>query len=348
MGTPFLRATDTYPRHLPEDFAPELAGLPVPYHLIPQVMASRPEDFIRAARAFLDAGAEFVDLNCGCPSPNPVSGGAGSSLLKTRDTFVRFIEAVAEGLPPASFSVKMRTGFDDAETFAELVEGLRPLPLRQLTVHGRTRKDRYDGEARWDLIRAAQELLPYPVVASGDIVSAARWAEKRARYPELTRAIIGRGALRNPWIFTELEGDRTVTLEPSTLLLSLACFARILDDSFERPERLLGMARDGLFAGCRGTSEGAWRELWQALDGRPLQELAVERFALGRLKMLWNSLRSSLPEPFFEPTLLRSKSAGAFLESVQKLGERPLELRHNPQLDWLYTSSKTKSVEAGF
>ncbi len=214
MGTPFLRATDTFPKALPETFAPELHRYQAPYHLIPQVMASEARDFVRTARLFLESGADFVDLNCGCPSPNPVSGGAGSSLLKSSEIFLNFIQAVADELPPASFSVKMRTGFNDANLFASLIEGLKDLPLKQLTVHGRTRSDRYDGQARWDLIQHAQESLPFPVVASGDLVSWESWTQKQAQYPGIKKVIVGRGALRNPWIFEELR-----TKQP--LLLSL-------------------------------------------------------------------------------------------------------------------------------
>ncbi|MDQ3232380.1 MAG: tRNA-dihydrouridine synthase family protein, partial [Pseudobdellovibrionaceae bacterium] len=169
-STPFLRATDTFPAQIPIDFAAELTReWDVPYQLIPQVMTADPDDFVRTARLLL-SHAEFVDLNCGCPSPNPVSGGAGSSLLKDPALFVGFAERMADALPAQSFSIKMRTGFDDTAAFDVLTHGLRSVPLKQLTVHGRTRRDRYDGSSRWDLIQKAAEQLPCSVVGSGDIL----------------------------------------------------------------------------------------------------------------------------------------------------------------------------------
>lgn len=345
MSTPFLRATDTFPKTLAEDFAPEISRVPANYQIIPQVMASRPEDFARAARLFLDEGAGFVDLNCGCPSPNPVSGGAGSSLLKTRDIFLDFVKRLSDILPERSFSVKMRTGFDETEHFYSMIEGLKDLPLRQLTIHGRTRKDRYDGEARWDLIDHARERLPFTVVASGDIVSLASLHSRQARFPQITRAIIGRGALRNPWIFAELSGS-TVVISKRTLLLVLAVFGRMMDLSFTDMPGLMSRARDQLFSRVCGTDEQLWSDLWQNIDGSNFADLRTERFAFGRTKMIWNSLRSSLPEEFFEPTLLRSKNLGEFLSAIEALGPDRFEVKHNSALDWLYTSSKKAEISA--
>jgi len=344
MGTPFLRATDTYPKLLPEDFAPEINRYQLPYTLIPQVMASRPEDFVRAARLFLDAGASFVDLNCGCPSPNPVSGGAGSSLLKTEDSFLPFLRAIASALPPESFSVKMRTGFDDLNLFEKFIEGLKEIPLRQLTVHGRTRKDRYDGQARWDLIAHARASLPFPVVASGDILSHRTWLVKKAQHPSIEKVIVGRGALRNPWLFEELRRGEAVTMSPRTLILALACFAQIMELSYNDPERLDALVRAGLFESACIADEGKWKDLWRELSKIEPTAMIVERFAFGRTKMIWNSLRSALPEVFFEPTLLRAKHLGEFLQALQGMAESfdSLTIGHNPAIDWLYSSSRKK------
>lgn len=344
MSTPFLRATDTYPKHIPEDFAPELNRYVMPYDLIPQVMASRPEDFVRAARLFLEAGAKWVDLNCGCPSPNPVSGGAGSSLLKTPRTFLDFVEEIAAQLPPDSFSVKMRTGFDDTGVFAAAIEGLKHLPLRQLTVHGRTRKDRYDGEARWDLIQHARDALPYPVVASGDVVSWATWQNKKSQHPSIKNVIIGRGALRNPWIFAELRTGEPLTISRRTLVLALASFAQIMELSYNHPEKLDELVKSGVFSGTCAADEVLWRNLWSHLNDDEPRNLSVERFAFGRTKMIWNSLRSSLPAEFFDPTLLRAKTLGEFLSALDQRGDPSFSVAHTPAWDWLFTSSRKKNA----
>ncbi|RYZ80638.1 MAG: tRNA-dihydrouridine synthase family protein, partial [Proteobacteria bacterium] len=276
------------------------------------------------------------------PSPNPVSGGAGSSLLKSSKIFIDFIESIARDLPPESFSVKMRTGFDDTTHFDAAIEGIKQIPMRQLTVHGRTRKDRYDGHARWDLIEKARAALPYPVVASGDILSYKHWQEKKALHPTLQNVIIGRGALRNPWIFAELREGGSLNLSKRSLVLALASFAQILELSYNAPEKLEALVKAGLFRGTCGVDEASWEDLWRNLSEKAPTAIEVERFAFGRTKMIWNSLRSSLPPEYFDPTLLRAKSAGEFLTAIASRGEDAFGVKHAPEWDWLYTSSRIK------
>lgn len=350
-STPFLRATDTYPAQLPLDFAAEvMRAWDVGYQLVPQVMASEPKDFVRTAQLLLPA-ADFVDLNCGCPSPNPVSGGAGSSLLKDPAHFLGFAERLADSLPAQSFSIKMRTGFDDAMLFDELTSGLRPLPLKQLTVHGRTRRDRYDGQSRWDLIQRAAEQLTCPVVGSGDILSAASFHEIAAAAPSVSRFIVGRGALRNPWIFMELRNQEPVVIRRSLLQKVVASFALLTELGMDhRIEKLEPLVKKGLWQDSAGNRGQAWAALYEELctvyAGKivAFKDLEVDRITLGRVKMVWNYLRSSLPDPYFEPLLLRSKSLGELLTGLTRLdpADEAFTIRHRPEWDWLFTSTRQK------
>jgi len=350
-STPFLRATDSYPQQLPENFAPEITqSLPVSYSLIPQVMTPEPREFLRTARLLLPT-AEFVDLNCGCPSPNPVSGGAGSSLLRNADNFVNFAREVCEQLPPQSFSIKMRTGFHDTQNFSTLLNGLKGLPLKQLTVHGRTREDRYDGASRWDLIEEAAQSLVFPVVGSGDILGHLSVPGIKATAPGVSKMIIGRGALRNPWIFIELRDHRPVVINRMLLQYALACFALLTEMGLNhQTEKLISLVQKGLWNSMAGTSIEAWRELYDELSftlfgsRKTWCEWELNRITLGRVKMIWNSMRSSLPDAYFSPLLLRSKSLPELLEGLALLdpANEPLVVQHRPEWDWLYTSSRIK------
>jgi tRNA-dihydrouridine synthase len=352
-STPFLRATDTFPAQLPLDFASEvMRDWDVPYQLIPQVMASEPKDFVRTAQLLLPA-ADFVDLNCGCPSPNPVSGGAGSSLLKNPAHFLGFAERLADALPARSFSIKMRTGFDDTALFDELTSGLCTLPLKQLTIHGRTRRDRYDGRSRWDLIQRAAAQLACPVVGSGDILSAASLNEIAAAAPSVSRFIVGRGALRNPWIFMELRNQEPVLIRRSLLQKVVASFALLTELGMDHQiEKLEPLVKKGLWLTSAGTSGQAWAALYEELSmayaGRILafKDLEVDRITLGRVKMVWNYLRSGLPHVYFEPLLLRSKTLGELLTGLIRLdpADEPFSIGHRREWDWLFTSSRQKPV----
>lgn len=354
-STPFLRATDTYPAQLPLDFAAEvMRDWDVGYQLIPQVMASEPKDFVRTAQLLLPA-ADFVDLNCGCPSPNPVSGGAGSSLLKDAAHFLGFAERLADSLPAHSFSIKMRTGFDDSALFETMTSGLRALPLKQLTVHGRTRRDRYDGRSRWDLIQRAAEQLPCTVVGSGDILSAASLYDIAGAAPSVSRFIIGRGALRNPWIFMELRNQEPVVIRRSLLQKVVASFALLTELGMDHQiEKLEPLVKKGLWQTSAGTSGQAWAALYEELCDAHMgkivafKDLEVDRITLGRVKMLWNYLRSSLPAAYFEPMLLRSKSLGELLGGLTRLdpADEAFTIGHRPEWDWLFTSSRQKPAQA--
>jgi tRNA-dihydrouridine synthase len=353
-STPFLRATDTYPAQIPLDFAAEVTrDWELPYQLVPQVMAADPRDFVRTARLLLPQ-AEFVDLNCGCPSPNPVSGGAGSSLLKDPALFLNFAERMAEALPPQRFSIKMRTGFDDTDAFDAFTAGLRPLPLRQLTVHGRTRRDRYDGKSRWDLIQRAAASLDFPVIGSGDILGLGSLPDIERTAPNVSRFIVGRGALRNPWIFTELREGRPVIIRRSLLQKVVASFALLTELGMDHQiDRLEPLVRKGLWRTAAGSCAEAWDAFYDELcavhAGKrlPFSELELDRITLGRVKMIWNYLRSSLPPVYFEPLLLRSKSLGELLSGLERLDpdDEPFTVGHRPEWDWLFTSSRQKPTD---
>lgn len=355
MSTPFLRATDTYPRTIPEDFAPELDAYRefVSYELIPQVMAADAQDFVRTARLLLDQ-APFVDLNAGCPSPNPISGGAGSGLLRERERLGRFMGEIASALPPARFSLKMRTGFLDDSHFEEQLVALRSLPLARLTVHGRTRSDRYDGSARWDLISLAARSLPFPVVASGDIVSRLSWEKRRPEASAVHAVIVGRGALRCPWIFHELRGSEMSSFSSGLLTYSLGCLGLLIEAQRSAAPALDSLIRSSCFRSSCGFDLEAWQELYarcsRTLRGKIAlpSELSFARPVMGRLKMLWNSLRSSLPEAFFAPELLRASDFPEWVAAFTRLGADeaagPLRFAHRPDLDWVYTSSRQKPL----
>lgn len=351
MSTPFLRVTDTFPAEIPPGFAPELSVLKnyVPYTLLPQLMGPRVEDFCRTADKILTV-ASFVDLNCGCPSPTVVGNRSGSSLLEKVDVFSEFIEKASLHVGPRRMSVKMRTGYHEKSEFDALVRAIAQVPLAQLTVHGRTRPDRYTGQADWTLIDKASRIVSYTVVGSGDI-NDGHSAFVNSQFAPLVEAmIIGRGALRNPWIF----GDETAVplKEP---LVAFAC----LQEMGMRSELLLNQfVLEGGVSNCIGGDQGKWRKACEQLlkllgqVETPWHQAAVSPRAFARVKMLWSYFRSSLPEAFMEPTLLRAKTLESFLEHLDMIamnsGLNPdlVALSYKRHFDWMYSGqSKEKSKE---
>lgn len=334
LCTPFLRATETFPAaELPEGFCPELfvpgVAAGIAYQVIPQVMAKCPEDFIRAAELMLPSTA-FVDLNCGCPAPKAVGKGAGSSLLADVDLFAGFLAKLRSALGKERFSIKMRTGYDNTGAFGQLIGVLAEVRPRRLTVHGRTKNDGYSGLARWDLIAAAAAAVSVPVVGSGDIAGVADLIRARGGVPELAAVIVGRGALRNPWVFQELRTGEMVRMPLQTLSPALETFALLHHFHETDGPGLRQMAAEGHLMRDLGTGSEAWESFLDFLKAAmrrassrpgspPYTEGEVSRGALGRTKLLWNHMRGSLPDIFSEPRLFRETSLPGFLRGLQSL-----------------------------
>lgn len=167
-----------------------------------QLFGETPEVLAQAAKVVESAGADFVDLNFGCPVPKVVNKGAGSAILKDLPQVERVFRAVksATSLP---VTVKIRTGWDEnsknAEKVAELAynEG-----LTWVAIHGRTRSAGYSGLANWDYIAEVKAKSKIPIIGNGDIHNAAT-AVRRIDETGCDGVMIGRGCLKNPWIFRE-------------------------------------------------------------------------------------------------------------------------------------------------
>ncbi len=168
-----------------------------------QIAGSEPSEMADAARYNVSLGAEIIDINMGCPAKKVCNRAAGSALLTDEPLVAEILAAVVEAVQ-VPVTLKIRTGPDPARR-----NGLRIARLAQqaniaaLAVHGRTRADRFSGQAEYDTIRDICNAVDLPVFANGDATTPA----EAARILEHTGAqglMIGRGAQGNPWIFREV------------------------------------------------------------------------------------------------------------------------------------------------
>ena len=149
-----------------------------------------------------DAGADFVDLNLGCPVNKIVKKGAGSALLKNLNELAKILRQMRSAVK-IPLSLKVRTGWDQNSLNAgEVAEMARDEGFSWMTVHGRTRSQGYSGSADWNYIKSIKEKAPLPVIGNGDIKTAEQAVEK-LKFSQCDGVMIGRGALKNPWIFLE-------------------------------------------------------------------------------------------------------------------------------------------------
>jgi len=160
---------------------------------------------IQAAQIVEADGADFVDLNLGCPVKKIVCDGGGAAWLKDPVKLGRLLSNLrkAIGIP---LTIKTRTGWDETSiNIHEIVSIASDSGVSWVAIHGRTRAQGYSGDANWDLIRSVAEKSPIPIIGNGDLVSASA-AREKIESGACHAVMIGRGALKDPWIFQELLG----------------------------------------------------------------------------------------------------------------------------------------------
>lgn len=157
---------------------------------------------VDAAQRVEAAGADIVDINCGCPAPKVVRKGGGCELMRHPQHLAKMLSEVAK-VVSIPLTLKIRAGWsNDCRNALEIAKLAEDSGVQMLTVHGRTKADMYRGECDWDLIGEVSKSLRIPVVGSGDVVSFE--SAQKALEVGVAGLMIGRGALENPWIFSEL------------------------------------------------------------------------------------------------------------------------------------------------
>lgn len=181
--------------------------------VVAQMIGNDIPSLVRTAKELQHHPIVAVDLNLGCPAPVVYRKCAGGGLLREP----RRVDAILGALRDAvsiKFTVKTRIGFDSPAVFDELLPIFARHSLDLLTVHGRTVAEMYRSEVHYDYIARAVEAMPCPVVANGNVHSA-KSAEAILAQTKARGLMIGRGAIRNPWIFEQIR--RHGRGEPATL-----------------------------------------------------------------------------------------------------------------------------------
>lgn len=193
-----VHATSTLEPWILDSITQNTTGRPV----VAQMIGNDIEALVRTARELQEYPIAAVDLNLGCPAPIVYRKCAGGGLLREPKRVDAILGALRE-VVKIKFTVKTRIGFDSPEVFAELLPIFARHSIDLLTVHGRTVMEMYRSEVHYDYIARAVETMPCPVIANGNVYSSARAGEVL----KLTGArglMIGRGAIRNPWLFHQI------------------------------------------------------------------------------------------------------------------------------------------------
>jgi tRNA-dihydrouridine synthase B len=168
-----------------------------------QIFGADPSVMAEAARMVAAAGADIVDVNFGCPVKKVTKTGAGATLLDDPDRACRIVEAIADAVP-LPVTVKMRRGLENgSRACLDVGPRLVEAGAASLTLHPRSAKQMYTGEADHSLTAELVGLVDVPIIASGDITSRAR-AQAVLATTGAAAVMVGRGAQGNPWALREI------------------------------------------------------------------------------------------------------------------------------------------------
>lgn len=168
-----------------------------------QIFGHEPDVMANIAEGSLAYGAEFIDINMGCPAPKIVNNGDGSALMKDLSLAGQIIKAVKSAVS-VPVTVKFRMGWDDNSINAvEFAKTAEDSGADAITVHGRTRAQFYSGIANLEIIKAVKQAVKIPVIGNGDITDG-KSAKYMLEFTGCNGIMVGRAAQGNPWAFKEI------------------------------------------------------------------------------------------------------------------------------------------------
>ncbi|MBI5422525.1 MAG: tRNA-dihydrouridine synthase family protein [Opitutae bacterium] len=184
-------------RHIVRSIVENKTGRPV----FAQLIGEEIPHMVRTVRELIKLPVAGIDLNMGCPAPKIYKKNVGGGLLRDPAKIDELLGALRASVP-GLFTVKMRIGFDSTDNYRRILDLIAKHRVDLLSVHGRTVKEGYRSDVHYDFIAEAVRSVPCPVLANGNITSAARAAAVIAE-TRVAGVMIGRHAIRNPWIFRQ-------------------------------------------------------------------------------------------------------------------------------------------------
>ena len=192
-----VHESSTPEKHIVDSVVNHGTGRPV----FAQLIGEDTPHMLRTIRELRKLPVAGIDLNMGCPAPKVYRKNVGGGLLRDPAKIDELIGAMRQEIP-GLFTVKMRIGFDGQERFDEILGIVAKHQVDLLTVHGRTVKGLYWSEVDYAAIAHAVRSVPCPVIANGDVTSAAK-AQRLTAETKAYGMMMGRHAIRNPWIFRQ-------------------------------------------------------------------------------------------------------------------------------------------------
>ena len=216
-----------------------------------QLMGSEPDQFVRAAQRLVGEGFDLIDLNFACPVKKVLGRHRGGYLMSNPKSALDIVSAVRQNIPDAvPLTLKLRKGFDDSpesrKRFFEILDGATDRGICAVTVHGRTVRQRYEGESDWNFIREVKQHLiaknrpDISVIGSGDLLTA-EICVQRLIASGVNGLALARGVIGNPWLFQEVSA--VLNGQPKPEPPNLAEQREVLTEHFHLSAKLYGERR---------------------------------------------------------------------------------------------------------
>ena len=223
-----------------QDIDPDF-GQKIP--VVPQVIGKDPAQLRTLLRSFKSIGYTCADLNAGCPWRFVTKKGRGAGLMRDAEALGRMLEVGCEEMP-GGFSVKVRLGMDKPDLLTQRMELLNAFPLREVAIHARTAKQMYEGKVLLEAFGAAAPLCRHPVVYNGDIRTRGDYLRMKARFPGITRWMIGRGVASDLFLIERIRAEKVVEREPLRLKGFLDDYVALNAEELYGPASVLGRMKE--------------------------------------------------------------------------------------------------------
>lgn len=173
-----------------------------------QLMGANPDTMAETARRVEALGVvPVLDINFGCPAKGALKSCAGSAALRDPSAMEAVVRGIVDAVSAIPVTAKIRAGFDDADHVEDLARAVEQGGAAMLTIHCRTRSEKYQEVVYWERIARAVSAVSIPVCGNGSIKTHAD-LERMRRETGCTFAMVGRGALADPWVFSGEQVDR--------------------------------------------------------------------------------------------------------------------------------------------
>ena len=171
-----------------------------------QLYGDDPDMILEAALKVQESNPDVIDLNMGCPAKSIADRGAGVGMMRTPIKIARTFRKLVKHLR-VPVTGKIRLGWGRDKNYKLIARILEEEGGSLITVHGRTKEQRYTGNADWDAIAEVKSLVKIPVIGSGDVCTVAD-IDRMKQHTKCDAVMIGRGAIPNPWIFSRLDREQ--------------------------------------------------------------------------------------------------------------------------------------------